>query len=434
MTNLKVLPERSDRSGIAEIQTQRLRQLLDCVAESNRFWQARFETVDVRSIRTLDDLPSLPLTTKAMLVDDHTQNPPFGSNLTDPVEGYTRMHQTSGTTGRPMRWLDTADSWNWFMDCWEMIYRLAGLNPSDRLFFPFSFGPFIGFWAAFEGAARLGNLRLAGGGMTTEARLATMIEMDATVICCTPTYALRMAEVAAAQKLDLQSSAIRLIIVAGEPGGSVPVIRDRIASLFDARVIDHWGMTEIGSLAVEPEINPGGLDVLETECIAEIIDPVTLQPAGSGETGELVITNLGRTGSPLIRYRTGDLVRSGAPTQGLELLRLEGGILGRADDMFTVRGNNVYPSSIEAILREFPQVAEFRVRVETRRAMHHVKIELEPSVDSDPESESLVDAVTLTLKNRLNFLAEVELVRPGVLPRFELKGKRFFREHHGSGD
>src|SRR5260221_9815246 len=182
---------------------------------------------------------------------------------------------------------------------------------NDRIFFPFSFGPFLGFWAGFEGANRMGNLCIAAGGMSSSARLNLLLENRATVVCCTPTYALRLAEVAAEQKIDLAASAVRAILVAGEPGGNIPATRRRIETAWGARVVDHWGMTELGPLAIESLDEPGGLYLLETECIAEIIDPQSGETVPDGTEGELVITNLGRVGSPLIRYRTGDRVRAG---------------------------------------------------------------------------------------------------------------------------
>ena len=218
------------------------------------------------------------------------------------------------------------------------------------------------------------------------------------------------------------------MIVAGEPGGNISATRRRIETAWGARLFDHWGMTEIGSLAIECFENPGGLHVLETECIAEIVDPQTLQPVEPGAIGELLITNLGRIGSPLIRYRTGDLVQADpnpCPC-GRSLLRLEGGILGRCDDMVSIRGNNVFPTSLEAILREYEHVVEYRIVVETRRAMPHLRIEVEPAPLADVAS--LLQTLSRAVKDRLNFQAEIIAVPVGALPRFELKGRRLVRE------
>ena len=440
MTKLNETPENLDRADIEARQLSRLRQVLAASMSSNRFWQQRFadaglSATDLAQISSLDELQQLPTTSKTDLTQDQKAEPPYGTNLTFGRNSYSRLHQTSGTTtGTPMRWLDTPESWQWFMDSWAQIFRIAGLTPDDRLCFPFSFGPFIGFWAAFEGANRLGNLCLAGGGMSSQQRLSLITDNEATILCCTPTYALRLAEVAAKQQLDLASGSVRMLIVAGEPGGSIPSIRSRIEAAWGARVIDHWGMTEIGALGVECVENPNGLHILETECLAEIINPETLLPAeaeASGvRRGELVITNLGRIGSPLIRYRTGDLVETDplpCPC-GRSLLRLAGGILGRADDMITIRGNNVFPSSIEAILREFDQLVEFRIEVRTVRSMHQILLKLEPRPElSQQEVSNLSQLVKSAIKDRLNFQPEVQIVEQGSLPRFELKGRRFFR-------
>lgn len=425
-------PETENRAGLMQRQTLRLNQLLDETFDKNPFWQARFAAhgINRSDISGLEDLVKIPLLTKQELVDDQNAAPPFGTNLTYPRQDYARLHQTSGTTGKPMRWLDTRASWDWFMDCWQQIYRISGVTDQDIFAFPFSFGPFIGFWAAFEGSQRRGNLSLTMGGMTSEARLRMILEMEATIVCCTPTYALRLVEIAEQLNLPIAESPVRLIIVAGEPGGAIPAVRSRIEQGWGARVLDHWGMTDIGSLGIEPVAAPGGLLILETECIAEILDPETEQAVEPGGVGELIITNLGRLGHPVIRYRTGDLVQAATTpcASGLELLRLEGGILGRADDMVTIRGNNVFPSSLDAILREFPEIAEYRITVVTRRSMPHMQIEIEPGTLPEISSDQLCRDVGQRIKDRLNFQAEIASVPPETLPRFELKGRRFHRQ------
>jgi phenylacetate-CoA ligase len=428
-----VLLERLPRADIEARQQELLQNLLHEIDGRNAFWtrKASRAGIELKSIRTLEDFRRLPFSTKQEFVDDQNAHPPYGTNLTYPLRRYRRLHQTSGTTGHPMRWLDTDASWDWMMRLWAQIYRIVGVRPEDVFAFPFSFGPFIGFWAAFDGAYRFGNLCLPMGGLTSEARLRMIADLQATIVCCTPTYAARLAEVAQTSGIDLRASDVRAIIVAGEPGGNIPATRQRIEAAWGARVFDHWGMTDIGSLAIEPQDAPGGMSVLETECLAEIVDPHSGEPVVAGQPGELVVTNLGRTGQPVLRYRTGDLVRAATEPcpSGLELLRLEGGIIGRVDDMVTIRGNNLFPSSIEAILREFEAIVEFRITVETRRSMPHLKIEIEPTpeVAASDRVSGLVDEVARVLKGRLNFQAEVVAAGIGSLPRFELKGRRFVR-------
>lgn len=424
------------REGIVSQQTAKLRALLAEIVPRNRFWTERLAGAGVQpsDLRTPEDLRRLPFVTKAEIVADQQAQAPYGTNLTYPANAYSRLHQTSGTTGTPMRWLDTPSSWAGILGCWEKLFGLMGLRPDDRLFFAFSFGPFLGFWAGFEGANRLGNLCVPAGGLSSEARLRLLLDNHATVVCCTPTYALRLAEVAASQNIDLRAGSVRALLVAGEPGGNIPATRRRIEETWGARVIDHWGMTELGPLAIEPEDRPGGLTVLETDCIAEIVHPDTGEPVGDGQEGELIVTNLGRPGSPLIRYRTGDRVRKAPESRtgrGGVLMHLTGGILGRTDEMLTVRGNNVYPAALEDVVRASPEVAEFRIELDMRRAMHHVKVDIEPLPHlSASETRAVVDGIAQRIKDRWHFHVEVVAVAPGSLPRFEMKARRFVRVEH----
>jgi len=411
---------------LAQLQQYKLSELLRAVVASNPFYQQKLGALRWDPER--DSLSQLPFTTRGELENDQTDHPPFGTNLTFPLDHYSRFHQTSGTHGKPMRWLDTAESWRWFETCWATILDAARVTSSDRLFFPFSFGPFVGFWAAFEGAAAMGRLCIPGGGMSTERRLRMIQDNQATVVFCTPTYALRMADVASELKIDLPASSVRMLIVAGEAGGSIPGTRRKIEQAWGARVFDHSGMTEIGAVTFECLENPGsGFHVIESEFIAEVIEPTSGQPVPDGSVGELVLTNLGRIGSPLIRYRTGDQVRlsrSGCPC-GRNFARLVGGILGRVDDMLVVRGNNVFPTAVESVLRGFPELAEFRMTVFDQGPLAQVKLELEPT--SQCADNTLGARVERALQTAFSFRAEVLLVKPGTLPRSEMKSRRFVR-------
>lgn len=401
--------------------------MLAVVLASNNFYKRKYEgtTFDPAA----DPLEKLPFTTRAELEQDQLSHPPFGSNLTYSLKQYCRFHQTSGSSGRPMRWLDTPESWNWFKKCWGIIFRAARVTSDERMIFPFSFGPFVGFWAAFEGGVAMGNLCIPAGGLSTTARLRMIVDNHVNIICCTPTYALRMAEVAAAEKVDLAASQVRALIVAGEPGGSILAVRQKIEAAWGARVFDHSGMTEIGALGFECFERLGeGLHLIESECIPQVIDPQTLKPVPEGEAGELVLTNLGRWGSPLIRYRTGDQVRltRGRCACGRSFARLEGGILGRIDDMFIIRGNNVFPPAIEAVIRRFNEVAEFRVTVAQEAALANVRVQIEPAPDV-ADAQGLISRVARAMQETLSFRAEVSAVAPGTLPRFEMKAKRFVK-------
>jgi phenylacetate-CoA ligase len=418
-----------DRTALAALQRDRLQAMLAEILPRNAFYARKLAAANVEAgqIRSLADLARLPFTTKAELVADQLAHPPYGTNLTYPLDHYCRLHQTSGTTGTPLRWLDTPASWRWHQDCWEVIFAMAGVGRGDRLFFPFSFGPFLGFWSAFQTASNLGLMCLPGGAMSSVARLHFLLDNGATVILSTPSYALRLAEVAREAQLDLASSTVRALIVAGEPGGSIPATRARIEEAWGARVFDHSGITEVGPLGSECLDNPGGHHLLENQCIAEVIDPVTAAPVPAGRPGELVLTNLGRWGSPVLRYRSGDVVRvDPRPCPcGLPFVRLDGGILGRTDDMIHVRGNNLYPGALEAVVRRFPELAEYRVQVGRHGALAVVRVEVEPvRADLGP---TLAEQVERAIRDELLFRAEVTVVAPGSLPRYEMKARRFIR-------
>jgi len=385
-----------------------LRSLL---IEQNRFYSKR-----LRTAATFDEIP---LTTKSELVEDQSANPPFGTNLTFPIDEYLRMHQTSGTSGKPLVWLDTARCWEWWMRCWAEVYRGVGVRPGDRVYVAFSFGPFIGFWVGFEAAQHLGAMAISGGGQSTEQRVEAILERQATVLVCTPTYALRLAEVARQMGVDLAKGSIRLTIHAGEPGASVPATRARIQEAFGAPAFDHVGMTELGAYGFECTAQ-AGMHINEDEFVAEVIDPVTLRYVEAGVRGELVMTNLGRIGMPLIRYRTGDLVVvSREPCVcGRTSARLIGGVLGRADDMITIRGVNVFPSAIENIVRRHPEIDEYAIEVFRRREMNELRLKLEVS------SPAVVEALAAEFQKDLSIRVEIETVSAGSLPRFELKSRR----------
>jgi len=424
--------ETLDRAGLAEWQGARLSRLLAAINGRNAFYTRKLASagLDPGALTFPRDLTRLPLTTKAELAADQAANPPWGTALTEPLARYTRYCQTSSTTGRPLRWIDTPESWQWMLDCWKAVYRAAKIEPGDRVFFPFSFGPFLGFWAGFEAACQLGLHAIPGGGMSSQMRLAMLESVGATVLCCTPTYALRLAEVAADSRgARPLGGTVRLIVVAGEPGGNIPATRARIEQAWGARVIDHHGLTEVGPVSFECLEAPGFLHVHEGEYICEVLDPTTGAEVGEGDAGELVLTNLGRTASPVVRYRTGDIaVKRLAPCAcGRSWMRLEGGILGRADDMINVRGVNVYPAAIEAVIRRFDEVAEFRTVVSRGGAMRAIRVEVDLAAGL-ADRPARLSSIASALREVLGLTVQVDAVEPGALPRFEMKASRFIVE------
>jgi len=419
------------REASAKCLSQR-NALLEHTLENNPFYRKRLEGVATQlPFRSLEAFAQgVPLTTKADWIADQQAHPPYGTHLSFPLEAYTRCHQTSGTTGKPMRWLDTPASWDAMLQAWNRVYAAAGIESQDRAFFAFSFGPFLGFWTAFEAAQQRGMFSLSGGGMTTETRLRAMVDHGCTVLCCTPTYALRLAEVAAELGLAGKDFALRAIMVAGEPGGSLPAIVQQLQAFWpQAQIWDHHGMTEVGPVSYQCADYPCSLHVIQDAFHAEVLDPERLVPVAPGEEGELILTTLNRLGSPLIRYRTGDLVQ--APRDqvcrcGQTDPRLDGGILGRCDDMVVVRGVNVYPSAIDQIVRSHPSILEYRVDVFTLQSLTELKVFIEPQVGVT-QPEALAAKLARDFQVSLALRVPVEVVESGTLPRFEMKARRWHR-------
>ena len=395
-------------------QLQKLNDLVRAILPANAFYQRKVG--NCREFASLADFSAtVPFTTKEELAADHEAHPPYGSTHTFPLETYHRFHQTSGTRGKPLIWLDDPANWTWILDNWEWVWRGAGVKPGDTAFFPFSFGPFLGFWAGFEAATRMGVRAVPGGGLSSEDRLHLLRRSQSTILCCTPTYALRLAEVGEKIGLPGGSLGITKIIVCGEPGGSIPEIRRRIESAWSARVYDHHGMTEIGPVSVSSESDPDLLLLRHESYFCEVIDPATGRPVAHGETGELVLTTLGRHGSPLLRYRTGDLVR---PVPHGDHFALQGGVLSRTDDMVVIRGINIHPSSIDAIVRAFPEIGEYQVEIDQRTALAELRLTVEATAESSA-------ALAQKLRSTFSLRIPVTAAAPGTLPTFEVKAKRW---------
>ncbi len=397
-------------------QLESLNQLLAAILPANAFYHHKFGTLP--EFTSLADFTNkVPFTTNEELAADHQRHPPYGSHRSFPLASYHRFHQTSGTRGKPLIWLDDPAGWSWILDNWEWVWRGAGVNPGDTAFFPFSFGPFLGFWAGFEAATRMGVRAVPGGGLSSENRLHLMLRSQSSIVCCTPTYALRLAEVGEKIKLPVSSLGVTKIIVCGEPGGSIPEVRNRIESAWQARVYDHHGMTEIGPISVSSETDPDLLLLRHASYLCEVIDPATGTPVSEGETGELVLTTLGRHGSPLLRYRTGDLVRPVATAEPGHFA-LRGGVLSRTDDMVVIRGINIHPSSIDSIVRSFSNIAEYQVEIDQRPALAELRLTVEAP-------EHTAAALAQKLRSSFSLRIPVAAVTPGTLPTFDVKAKRW---------
>ena len=413
---------RLEASALKGLQLVKLNHVLRHAFENQPFYRDRLASLKL-PLTDLSQLSELPFLRKEELL-----GMPATICGLDRAQ-YTRAHQTSGTTGEPLLILDTPADWKWWTNTWQYVLDCAEVTEADIAFMAFSYGPFIGFWSAHDALIERHAMVVPGGGMSSLARLHAMLACQATVLCCTPTYALHLATVAKQAQIDLSGSRISRIIVAGEPGGSVPEVRGRIESLWNARVVDHCGATEIGPWGVGDSAGEG-IHVIEAEFIAETIvfdgtsgegTARSGRMAGPGELAELVLTGLGRLGAPVIRYRTGDLVRA-EPSCDPEnrFLYLRGGVVGRVDDMVVVRGVNVFPSSIDAIVRRVAGDAEYRVSRSRYQEMEQLRLEVEGDL-------AVASRLNDAFREQLGLRIDVNSVDTGTLPRFEGKAKRWVK-------
>ncbi len=394
-------------------QLSALNQLLAEILPHNKFYQRKLGTQYLQ-LGSLDELSQLPTTSKSELVASQAEHG-LSQHHTYAKEDYKRVHRTSGTHGSPLIILDTAADWQWWSDAWQHVLRAADVNEHDRVFMAFSFGPFIGFWSAYEACVQRGAQLIPGGGLSSLARLEFMRQTLPTVVACTPSYALQLAGIAHEHHFPLSDLPVRRLLVAGEPGGSIPAVRERIESAWHAQVVDHCGATEIGPWGFGL-VDGYGVHVIESSFIAELL-PVPALPGSP--LRELVLTSLGRYGSPVIRYRTGDLVDAAYPSDGpCRFLRLKGGIIGRADDMVIVRGVNVFPSSIAAVVERMPTIAEYRVIVQRRGELDDLKLELEADAATARQVAQQLDIA-------IGLRVETAIVPSGSLPRSEGKARRW---------
>ncbi len=381
-------------------QLGKIQLLLESLSQGdNQFYAQKLK--GVQTVSSLEEFSEkVPFTTKQQLAADQLAHPPYGTNLTYPIERYCRFHQTSGTSGSPMIWLDDQEGWDWVKENWAWVWDQAGVREGEAAFFPFSFGPFLGFWAGFESASYRGIRAIPAGGLTSESRIKMMERLRPQVLCCTPTYGLRLAEIAG----DASRLGVEKLIVAGEPGGSLPEVRARLSNAWGAEIIDHHGMTEVGPVTVGDRHDPSRLLVRHEAYFCEVINQ------DERGIGELVLTTLGRHGSPLLRYRTGDLVKPDCD------FALQGGIIGRVDDMVVVRGVNLYPGAVEEVVRSVKEISEYEVLVTEVDSMAEVKIRAEGSGVGELEQR---------LREVFSLRIPVEQVTQGTLERFEMKSKRW---------
>ncbi len=422
------------REELEKLQLKHFRKQMKYVMEKSPFYKRKFSAAGVtpEDIKTMDDVKRVPFTTKQELLKSQEEHPIFGDFPCIKPEQATRVFQTSGTTGKPLK--IPLSKKDWFRTYYEQFsYFLCGygLKSRDVAFFPFTYGTFIAWWGVQAAMEQHGITIVPGGGQTSDARVKSIVDWGATVVCGTPTYIIYLGELAKKLGIDLPNSKVRAVITAGEPGAQVAATKHLVESLYGAKNYDDIGSTEISNFGFECVVQKG-THMIESMFLPESLDTETLKPVAEGEVGELVLSNLFCESAPLLRYMTKDLVRFTYQECdcGRTFLRMDGGVLGRADDMFTFGGVNIFPSAIENFIRGIPSFSnEYQLVIPKQGSGKRMIIRVEPANGdmSDQKMRNAVKELSDSIAYNIKITTDVELVAPGTLPRFEGKAKRVIR-------
>lgn len=396
--------------------------------ERSPFYRARWQAAGLEpgDIRSLDDFTRVPTITKADLRADQAANPPFGSYLCVERSELQRIHGTSGTSGRPTAFGWSRDDYARIAEAHARIMWSFGLRPSDTVFVGSIFSLYVGSWGALAGIERLGATAFPFGagipGQTLQA-LMWIQEMRPTAFYGTPSYALRLAEVARAEGIDTRALGFRVMFFSGEPGAGIPATKRAIEETFGAICIDSGSMGEVTPwMNIAECSHRTGMHLWQDFVYAEVLDPATMRPVLFGGTGTPVYTQLERRTQPMIRLVSGDQAEwTDAPCPcGRTYPRFPRGIIGRIDDMLVIRGENVYPSAIEDVLRGFAEIGEFEIVVSRPGTMDEIEIVAECGVASD----DLTGRIAAQLRRTIGLRPQLRFVCPATLARTDLKSRR----------
>jgi phenylacetate-CoA ligase len=315
-------------------QLERLNALLAHTWKHNLFYRAKWQRAGVSSqpLDCTEDLQQYPFTTRAELLEDQAAHPPLGTNASCAITKFKRFLHSSGTTRHPMLWADTPRTWEWVTRCSAALHALTGVRARDTVLFVTNLGGTSGPWVILEGARRLGCACLTCGSHDVNEAIQWLASMQPNVLVGKPEPLLMFAMALRSRGLAPSAAGIKRVILTGEGSsiGSSP--REELEQCWGAPCFDRYGMTEAGSIAAECVAHTGALHLLDDEFIAEVIDPFSQKPLGDGESGELILTSLGRLDRPIVRYRTGDrtiLLRNHRCSCGREGTVLPQGIPGR---------------------------------------------------------------------------------------------------------
>jgi phenylacetate-CoA ligase len=403
--------------------------------ERSPFYRRKWTEAGVSpdTLKRLDDPARFPVVEKAELRAAQAASPPFGDYLCIEPEEVARIHGTSGTTGRPTVFGVGREDWERIGEAHARILWAAGLRPDDRIMISSFFSLYLGSWGALKGGERLGATMFPfGAGLSGQTLMAVSWARDLrpTAFYSTPSYALHFAETARREGIDPRSFGLRILFFSGEPGAGIPATRRQIEETFGAACVDMGSMAEMTPWMTNGECrHRTGMHLWQDLVYTEVCDPIRFQPVPYGAEGTPVYTHLERTSQPMIRLVSGDLARwTDEPCACARTYpRLPEGLYGRIDDMFIVRGENIYPSAIEDVLRAIDGFGgEFSVIVSRREAMDELLIRAEFATTHAAADvrERLRATMVERLRARLGVRPRVELVAQGQIPRTEFKARR----------
>lgn len=423
------------REALEALQLKRLQQTLQRVYHTVGFYRRTFDEAGVTpdDIRTLADLKRLPFTTKQDLRDNY----PFGL-FAVPMSSIVRLHASSGTTGRATVVGYTRRDIEIWSDLMARCFVAAGLNKNDIIHNAYGYGLFTGGLGAHYGAEKLGASVIPMSGGNTKRQIMILQDFGPTAICCTPSYALNIAEQGQAMGVDMRSLKLRVGIFGAEPWSEE--MRDQIEAALNIQALNIYGLSEVMGPGVSMECLEGrdGMHIFEDYFIAEVINPDTGDPLPYGEKGELVFTTLSKEAFPLVRYRTRDITSlMPAPCRcGRTLIRMDR-ITGRSDDMLIIRGVNVFPSQIEAVLVGIEGLEpHYQIIVDRANNLDTLEIQVEVNErlfgggDVVRVLQNTEKRIVKDVKDYLGVSAKVKLVEPKTLQRSEGKASRVIDRRH----
>lgn len=430
LPNYKVLDQKIDflsQEEVVSLQETRLRAQVKHCYENTLFWRRKFDALGLKpeEIKTLEDLPKIPFSTKEELQKDQEENPPFGSYTASHPSTWTRYFSTSGTTGRPVKRVFSKRDWEYIC---QRFARNPVLEPGEIAMVLGPSDSLTGPSAAVEALNYQGILVVKAGLYDTRTKIKLIQEMRPALVTGTASMLLYIADMADQMEIDLSRLGIRLVKSVGEPGAAIKGTREIIMRSWGAPVLDGYGNTELFPLGGSC-LYSVSLHIANDFVITEVIAPGSGQVLGAGKRGELVYTNIIGDTQPLLRYRSGDIgeIANFGPCQcGSTATRIVRAIEGRADDMIWYKGMNLFPSAVEAVVRSFDELAnEFEIVLDATGVVQTLTVRTEALENVPPKDYGqLGQRVQAELKDSLGISAQVEIIPEGSLPKTEQKGKR----------